>query len=366
MGEASTRDEQITAVGRADPGLSVEQLKRHVETVQGVMASVMREDEHYGTIPGTKKPSLYKSGAEKLSLTFRLAPTYEIRKTDLPGGHREYEIVCTLTHIPTGEVFGQGVGACSTMEAKYRFRTGEVEFTGRPVPQEYWDNRDKKLLGGPGFGAKKNPDTGKWEIVRQGERVEHDNPADHYNTVLKMAKKRAQIDATLTCTAASDIFTQDVEDLGGAKEAGGNGRSAPPALPDREGTDRRFEELLNREAEHEMVNIEDVAAFVAEVAESSGSTPERVRAQAVQHWKRFWTAYTRARRPHDANGEPPSEDSKVKAGTRGPGKPGEPAGTVSCPDLDGREVPVTKCAGCEAREGCPSHDQEQEGDADAE
>jgi hypothetical protein len=38
-------------------------------------------------------------------------------------------------------------------------------------------------------------------------------PADVANTVLKMAKKRAQIDLTLTATAASDIFTQDVEDL---------------------------------------------------------------------------------------------------------------------------------------------------------
>ena len=34
-----------------------------------------------------------------------------------------------------------------------------------------------------------------------------------YNTVLKMAKKRALVDAVLTATAASDIFTQDLEDI---------------------------------------------------------------------------------------------------------------------------------------------------------
>ena len=44
-------------------------------------------------------------------------------------------------------------------------------------------------------------------------RIEHDNPADYYNTVLKMAKKRAHVDAVLTATAASDIFTQDIEDM---------------------------------------------------------------------------------------------------------------------------------------------------------
>ena len=43
--------------------------------------------------------------------------------------------------------------------------------------------------------------------------METDNPADHYNTVFKMAKKRALVDAVLTTTAASDIFTQDLEDI---------------------------------------------------------------------------------------------------------------------------------------------------------
>jgi hypothetical protein len=49
-------------------------------------------------------------------------------------------------------------------------------------------------------------------IARQGEKVEYDNPADYFNTCLKMAKKRALVDAVLTSTAASDIFTQDIEE----------------------------------------------------------------------------------------------------------------------------------------------------------
>jgi hypothetical protein len=184
-----------------------------VQLIQHVMEKVMKDGEHYGIIPGCgKKPSLLKGGAEKLSLTFRLAPSYDVTEKELGNGHREYYVKCTLTHIPTDKVFGQGVGACSTMEGKYRFRTGEVEFTGKEVPKEYWTNRDINLIGGKGFSTKKN-DKGKWEIVRQGERVEHDNPADYYNTVLKMAKKRAHVDAVLTATAASDIFTQDVEDM---------------------------------------------------------------------------------------------------------------------------------------------------------
>lgn len=197
---------------------------KQVQIIQDVLHGVMKQDEHFGTIPGTQKPSLYKAGAEKLSLTFRLRPEYEIRRTDIGGGHREYEVVCTLYHIPTGQSIGQGVGSSTTMEGKYRYRPGPVEFTGKPVPKAYWDDpkRDLSHLGGKGFSAKKNPDTGQWEIAIKGESVEHDNPADYYNTVLKMAKKRAHVDAILTATAASDIFTQDVEDMPevvpGAKE----------------------------------------------------------------------------------------------------------------------------------------------------
>jgi len=194
--------------------LSPTQVMSQVQVIQQLLKKVMKEgdDGHYGQIPGTRKKTLYKAGAEKLGLLFRLSPEYEITKTDLPNYHREYEVVTTLKNIITGETWGQGVGSCSTLESKYRYRTGEVTFTGDPVPQDFWKERDIKLIGGRGHAVKKNPDTGKWEIVLQGEKMEHDNPADYYNTVLKMAKKRSHVDAMLTATAASDIFEQDVED----------------------------------------------------------------------------------------------------------------------------------------------------------
>lgn len=188
------------------PALSVDQVAEQVVLVQRVMQRVMKRDEHYGVIPGTgDKPSLLKPGAEKLAHTFMLAPDYEIQRFDLPGGHREYEVVCKIASIATGHFLGSGVGSCSTMEGKYRYRW---ENTGRPVPREYWDTKDPALLGGPSYATRKVK--GRWIIFH---KVEHDNPADYYNTVKKMAKKRAFVDAVLTVTAASDIFTQDVEDL---------------------------------------------------------------------------------------------------------------------------------------------------------
>ena len=220
---------------------------RQVNIIQNVMRGVMKIDEHYGTIPGTNKPSLYKPGAEKLSLVFRLRPEYDVRRSDLPGNHREYEVVCTLYHIPTGQSVGQGVGSATTMEGKYRYRGGEKTPTEQPVPKEYWNLKNdgkaeeaKALIGGVGYGVGKDDD-GKWVICEIGEKVEHDNPADYYNTILKMAKKRAHVDAILTATAASDIFTQDVEDMpevvpGAAKQPTDK---KPPVTPPQKKSDRK-------------------------------------------------------------------------------------------------------------------------------
>ena len=215
--EVATRQEK-NVINFEEYTMSTSGVLRQIAIIQEVMSAVMHKDEHFGTIPGTSKPSLYKPGAEKLSLVFRLRPEYEIRRSDIGNGHREYEVVCTLYHIPTGQSVGQGVGSATTMEGKYRYRGGEKEGTGLPVPKEYWNlKKDGKkseaqsLIGGSGFAPGKIE--GKWEICSIGEKTEHDNPADYYNTILKMAKKRAHVDAILTATAASDIFTQDIEDM---------------------------------------------------------------------------------------------------------------------------------------------------------
>lgn len=211
-----------------DPGpMSVEKMKEQVNLIQHMLQEVMKKDVHYGLIPGCgDKPTLLKAGAEKICLTFRLSPTYAIESIDMEEGHREVEVICTLTHIPTGQVFGQGVGSCSTMEGKYRFRNaarkcpncdaeaiikGKEEFGGGWL---CWTKRD-------GCGAKFE-DRDPKIINQDAGQIEWDNPADYYNTVLKMAKKRAHVDAALTATAASDCFNQDIEDMPevipGAKE----------------------------------------------------------------------------------------------------------------------------------------------------
>lgn len=197
--------------------MSVEGVMAQVHAIQDLMRQAMIRDEHYGIIPGCVKPSLLKPGAEKLGMMFRLSPAYTITRREHSNGHLEFEVMCRLTHIKTLEVWGEGVGSCSTLETKFRYRKAEQTCPkcGKPTII-----KGKKEYGGGwicfakkgGCGAKFQDGDKDIENQNMG-RVEHDNPADYYNTVLKMAKKRAQVDAILTATAASDIFTQDVEEM---------------------------------------------------------------------------------------------------------------------------------------------------------
>lgn len=215
-------------------------LRKQVNLIQQVMAEVMQGPSkenpngvHYGLVPGCgPKPTLLKPGAEKLAMTFRLRPIIDndrdIAVTELTEGHREYRVYCHIYNM-NGVELATGLGSCSTMESKYRYRGEKKEGTGKPLPKEYWDLKNsgktteaQKLIGGPGFAPGKIGD--HWEICVAGNKMENPDIADTYNTVLKMAKKRAFVDGILSATAASDIFTQDVEDLPQAERA-----NTPPA-----------------------------------------------------------------------------------------------------------------------------------------
>ena len=211
---------------------SFAKVQHHTAWIQQLMGSTMREGEHYGRIAGCNdKPTLFKPGAEKLIFALRWAPSYEVKEKHLEGGHRDYHVVCTLSCISTSVVFGQGVGLCSTLESRYRYQDGGIEPTERLVPSAYWDARqagdDRRMaeaLGGSELTITKT-DNG-WRIARcNAPRVENADIADTYNMVLKMAKKRALVDAVLTATASSDLFTQDLEDRSG--QPGSRGGQPP-------------------------------------------------------------------------------------------------------------------------------------------
>lgn len=197
--------------------LTIADVRGQINLIQNIMRDLMKESEHYGTIPGCgDKKVLFKSGAEKLCLTFKLAPRYELKETLLANGHFDCNVVCNMYHAPSGRFLGAGIGSCSTMETKYRWRDSQRKC---PACGKEAIIKSKKEYGGGWLcfekkgGCKAKFREGAPEIEGQTiGRIENQDVADTYNTVRKMAKKRALVDATLTVTAASDIFTQDLED----------------------------------------------------------------------------------------------------------------------------------------------------------
>jgi len=203
-------------------GVEIGLIRQQVDKINTIVATVLVRKTHYDNIPGCDKPSLLKPGAEKLCMVFELVASYkgqDIPK-ELPNGHREYHITCELRHKRTGMLWASACAACSTMESKYRWRNPPAKITNEKVPKEYWDCRKsdpakaKSLLGGPNRHPVKGEDDGWYIAIRdKKERIENPDIADCYNTVLKMAIKRAYVAATLNATGCSDMFVHDMEDF---------------------------------------------------------------------------------------------------------------------------------------------------------
>lgn len=202
---------ELSIVEQNQTPATIEEVTKQVHFIQEIMRSVMKEGEHWGKVPGCgDKPALLKPGAEKLGFTFRLRPEFQVTRIDHEKGHREYEVIC---HLSNGT---EGVGTCATLEGKFRFREAsrkcpncgkESIIKGKEEYGGGWLCYSKK--GGCGSKWPKGAQEIEAQVVG---KVEHDNPADYYNTCLKMAKKRAHVDAILTATAASDIFAQDIDE----------------------------------------------------------------------------------------------------------------------------------------------------------
>jgi hypothetical protein len=246
---------QLATADSFMPTLTIEQALERYGMMAQFVEKVLRKDLDFGVIPGATKPSLYKPGAEKLSTIFGLSPEfiYDVTIEDWLGEQYgepffAYRLRCRLTK--NGVLIGEGVGAANSWESKYRYRwitadelpadmdlstlrsrdgrKSHFEFdfalekreTGGKYgkPPEYWEAFAAAIQGGQARRIEKETKSGKrmggWEMTVGAKQYRIPNPdiADVVNTVLKMAKKRAHVDAVLNGTNASDFFTQDVED----------------------------------------------------------------------------------------------------------------------------------------------------------
>ena len=230
-------------------------IRAQVNRIQEVMRHVMQDGQHYGKIPGAgDKPTLLKAGAEKLIMTFRLAPETEVEPLFLEGGIGYRVKVKLLTF--DGRFVGSGVGECSSLEEKYKWRGAvcDEEFDETPVDQrriKYSKKYDNKVS--------------KIKQVRT-------NPHDQANTILKMAKKRALVDATLTTLGASDIFTQDIEDM----DPETLGRQSTPTTTARNGAEKKEEGVVTTPDDQHISDPQRKRLFA--IAREKGVSNEDIKA----------------------------------------------------------------------------------------
>lgn len=155
--------DQITALSVID-SIDTNLVARTMEKIhafQAVIQQAVKPGHDIGIIPGTDKPTLLKPGAEKIVMMMGLSSRYEImdKVEDYDKGFFSYNVKCVLSRNDYD--ICEGVGNCNSRESKY---------------------------------VKSDP----YSIA---------------NTILKMAKKRAYVDAALSVASLSDIFTQDIEDM---------------------------------------------------------------------------------------------------------------------------------------------------------
>lgn len=155
---------------RLTPG-AIALVKDNLKHCELLTHDVLEKDVDYGVIKGVPRDFLWDSGAQKIMAAFNCFPRYTILKSAEEEGGISITMECSLISRQSRQVVGTGVGACSTRETKYKYRW--------VVDPEEW--------GVPKKGLKQRQD-GKYQVP---------NPelGDLVNTVVKIAAKRADVDA---------------------------------------------------------------------------------------------------------------------------------------------------------------------------
>jgi hypothetical protein len=164
--------------------LTPDQVRARAQWVRDVTKSALAEGVDYGVIPGTgDKPALLKPGAEMLLLAAGLGFTMSKRDDADARGHHGVSYTCT--------VYRQDaiVAQCD----------GYAGYDERTFYTSAEDNERRERWNAARYNRPANP----------AKFTEYRAP---WNTLVKIAQKRALVGATLNATAASGLFVADVDD----------------------------------------------------------------------------------------------------------------------------------------------------------
>jgi hypothetical protein len=207
-------------------------MKKGVERVRTMQRELMDEGTDYGVVGNTKRPTLLKPGAEKLCNAYGLVadftPVVRLAELDVDVYHEPPISVTTRAVLYAGSTDGPvvavGYGAANSWETRYRYRRATLQCPECSKFGTIVKSRGVWWCGPRDGGCNANIKADDPRITSQSPgQVDNPDPHDLLNTLVKMAEKRAYVDATLRATATSGLFTQDIEDMAPA--------SAPPEGP---------------------------------------------------------------------------------------------------------------------------------------
>ena len=243
-----TQEMTIAAPAASTTALAVRlgEMREQMALIHTFVADLMIDGTDYGSIPGTgDRKVLLKPGAEKLCELYGYAALIHDRTSELDRDSGYYRVEFTIRVIRRGDgtVIADGVGECNSFEGRYRWRQAEREC---PACGTAAIIRGKAELGGGWVCWKRKDGCGQRfaadepRIVDQPVgRVTNDDLPSAWNTVLKIAKKRALVDAVISATRSSGLFTQDLEDEA-AGDAPAEGRPQQRRQGDRRPTKTRM------------------------------------------------------------------------------------------------------------------------------
>ncbi len=171
-----------------------------ITAFQDLVRSSLNDPHDFTQLPGTDRFTLLKPGAEKIVKLVACADLYEVVEqiADWDRPLFAYVVKCRLVSMRDSTViWSEGLGECNTHEPKYRYR-----YAKRSCPECHYE---------PVLKSKDRPEWFCWQsrggcgatyplddpaIVDQKlGRIPNPDPAELRNTMLKMAKKRALVDA---------------------------------------------------------------------------------------------------------------------------------------------------------------------------
>jgi hypothetical protein len=109
------------------PVLNIQGLIQFQNDVEYIIKNCMREDIHYGKLPGTKNSIMYKPGLDLLCTSANILDLYDEPVVfDHDNNHRSYEFTCKLQKVNrdgSTRVVAIATGSASTMESKFRYES---------------------------------------------------------------------------------------------------------------------------------------------------------------------------------------------------------------------------------------------------